>query len=729
MTSASLTGIPGLTLDASSLTLKVNTASGTYGASVNAAPLNWSTALDLDSNGHFGQAADQLTVGGTGINLSGALLAATGTAHLNLFGFVDGTVSFSFQQQTVDVDVNGDGAIDLADTNGHWARGPPGTDPGPDLHNATLTTLGLVIPVGGSLTIGAGGVGFTVSGGSLALAAITPAANPPTTPASGSRSPPRSRTAPSAASRASPSPSRASASRSPRRAAPTPIRRNSNVFTAQPLDWSKAVGGAPVAIDVPTPTGTVHQTISYTDNVFEVTGTATVDLFGIVSGTIGFAFSTKTVTGVNLGGSNGTLASGTLTTLAVTASNVFVGAGGIGFQVSGGSFVLAYLTDGGSRSWTAIEGSLTGGSLTGIPGVTLSVATLAVETNSASGAGDSALNWSTVFPGLVVTDAGGTDHPVDIGGNVSLSISGTGATVGLFGIVSGTTDFSLTKSTVTGTNLGGVTGLSSATLTTIGLSHASITLGAGGVGFAVTGGALTVAILSPTATTDARRWTAVSATIGSASLTGIPGVTLTATALEIDVNQASGTGATPLDWTHVPGAPVSFSGALLEIAGTADIAIGTFVFVHGSFVFETGGDVFVTPAGTTQTVHVSLLEIGIGDASVFAGIGATRLERRGRNRRLALARHARPRADEGDRRLGPQLLRGECERRRGARRRSRASRSTARSRFRSTRRRPAPPSTSRSSLPGSSRSRPPPGRARRPSTSRSPAGCSRSPAR
>ncbi len=73
----------------------------------------------------------------------------------------------------------------------------------------------------------------------------------------------------------------------------------------------------------------------------------------------------------------------------------------------------------------------------------------------------------------------------------------------------------------------------------------------------------------------------------------------------------------------MPGAPVAFTGRLLEIAGTADIGIGSFVFVHGSFVFETGGDVFVTPSGTTQTVHVSLLEIGVGDASVFAGVGAS----------------------------------------------------------------------------------------------------------
>ncbi|HVP75835.1 MAG TPA: hypothetical protein VMS63_07420, partial [Gaiellaceae bacterium] len=626
VTSASLVGIPGLTLDASSLTLKVNTASGTYGSSHTvAAPLNWTTALDLDSNGHFGQSADQLTVGSTGINLSGALLAATGTAHLRLFdGFVDGTVSFSFQQQTVSVDVDGDGTITQAGSDGSWARGPPG--PGPDLESATLTTIGIVIPVGHPLTIGAGGVGFSVASGSLSLAAISPIDTTNDTRswlaltgqiANGTFSGITGVTLTvtslgidlNQASGAYTDPT------------------NGHVFDAQPLDWTKDVGTdtggtfthSPVSITTPTPTGPVTQTITDTTGTFEVTGVATVDLFGIVSGTIGFAFSTKTVTNVDLG-TNGTLASGTLTTIAVTASNVFVGAGGIGFQVSGGTFALAYLTDGGSRSWTAIEGSLTGGALTGIPGVTLSVGSLTVETNSATGADP--IDWSTAFPGLVVTDALGGSHPIDISGDLSLSVSGTGATVDLFGLVSGTTDFSLTKSTVTGTNLGGVAGLSSATLTTIGLSNASITLGTSDVGFSVTGGSLTVAILSPAVTTDARRWTAISATLGSASLNGIPGVTLSATGLEIDVNQAS-TGATPLDWTQVPGAPVSFSGPLLEIAGTADIAIGSFVFVHGSFVFETGGDVYVTPSGTMQTVHVSLLELGIGDASVFAGVGAT----------------------------------------------------------------------------------------------------------
>src|SRR5665213_582100 len=49
--------------------------------------------------------------------------------------------------------------------------------PGPDIQGATLTTLGLTIPVGQSLTIGAGGVNFSVTRATLGLAVITPAAS------------------------------------------------------------------------------------------------------------------------------------------------------------------------------------------------------------------------------------------------------------------------------------------------------------------------------------------------------------------------------------------------------------------------------------------------------------------------------------------------------------------------------------------------------------------------
>ena len=130
--------------------------------------------LDLNSNGHFGEpTADQLSVGGVPIDLSGSLLQASGIAQISVFGFVQGTIAFSFEQQAVNVDVDGNGVLNLPTAGVAWARGPPG----PDLTDATLTTFGLRIPAGQGLTIGpAGGPGLTISSGSLALALVTPSA-------------------------------------------------------------------------------------------------------------------------------------------------------------------------------------------------------------------------------------------------------------------------------------------------------------------------------------------------------------------------------------------------------------------------------------------------------------------------------------------------------------------------------------------------------------------------
>ncbi len=111
-------------------------------------------------------------VGGIPIDLTDATFTVSGTATIQLFGIVTGTVDFAFQQQTINVDVDRNGVLDLPVSGTAWARGPPG----PDLTNATLTTLGLSIPSGQPLTIGVGGVAFTVTAGSLALAIVTPSA-------------------------------------------------------------------------------------------------------------------------------------------------------------------------------------------------------------------------------------------------------------------------------------------------------------------------------------------------------------------------------------------------------------------------------------------------------------------------------------------------------------------------------------------------------------------------
>ena len=413
---------------------------------------------------------------------------------------------------------------------------------------------------------------------------------------------------------------------------------NGHVFAAQPLDWTKDVGtdtggtfsSTPVTITTPTPTGPVTQTISFTTGALVVRGTASVNLFGFVSGTVGFALSTQSVS-ATVGGSS---FAASLTTLAITTTNLFVGAGGVGFQVGSGGLAIAMLkptASGDTRSWTGLSASLGNASFTGVPGVTLTVNSLNVVYNTGA---PGPLDWTTALDlngdgtfgdALVVTDANGGTHPIDFAASTPLQVSGN-ATINLFGLVTGTVGFSLTKQDVSNVDVGGGT-LSSGTLTTIGLTVSNVFLGVGGIGFTLTSGSVTVAILSPTAASDARRWTAVSAQLGGASLTGIPGISLAASELDINVNQASGAGATPLNWTTAFGGsitpPVAFTGSLLEIAATASLSIGSFVYASGSFVIESGGDLYVTPSGATSTVHVSLLEIGASNVNVFAGVGAS----------------------------------------------------------------------------------------------------------
>ena len=97
-------GIPGLSLDLTALTVSVNTASGSFddhaGHSGDASALDWTHALNLNGNATFGDpgtppSGDELEVGGSPIDFTGAFIQVSGTAQVNIFGFVSGTVGFT----------------------------------------------------------------------------------------------------------------------------------------------------------------------------------------------------------------------------------------------------------------------------------------------------------------------------------------------------------------------------------------------------------------------------------------------------------------------------------------------------------------------------------------------------------------------------------------------------------------------------------------------------------
>ena len=153
-----LTGFPsdfGLTIV--SLGLEVNRATGGIGGANLATPLDWTAALNLDRDASFGEDPDdRVIVNGEPLELKGDLLRATGIVDVDLFDFVTGRVGFAFESRTIDIDLDANGTVDLTD--------------------AKLTTIGLAILPEEGLDIGAGGIGFHIDGGTLAVAQVKPVA-------------------------------------------------------------------------------------------------------------------------------------------------------------------------------------------------------------------------------------------------------------------------------------------------------------------------------------------------------------------------------------------------------------------------------------------------------------------------------------------------------------------------------------------------------------------------
>ena len=546
-----VSGIPDVGLTVDDLTLRINEANGAYtnGATVDAAPLDWTTALDLNTNGTSGESpADQLTVGSIPIDLNGATLIVSGTANVQLFGMITGEVAFAFQQQTVSVDVDRDGTLELPVTGTAWARGPPG----PDLQNATLTTFGLSVASGQTLTFGVGGVGFSVSAGSLALAIVTPSASAHAagdgrswlaldaqiTSATFTGIPGLSLTVTGLTVEIN----RASGVYTDPTSSAAVSTQALNWTTSLDLDGDGVFGGTGDQLVVPIGGGgTVPIAFTGTTSL-KITGTATISFDSLISGTVGFALATQTVTGTNIGGVTG-LSSASLTTLAITATSLFVGWGTVGFQLTGGGLAIASLApstpDG--RSWLGIQADLSSGSLMGVPGLTLTVSSLQVALNTATGA--SPLDWTKVQTGgVAVLDANGVTHTIAMTGDTPLVVSGNAA-VDVAGLLGGSAHFVITQSTVDVASVG----LTGATLLTVTLSNLQLAVGTSSIGAQISAGTLTIGLLVPAVSTDSRRWFGLSSSGISASLV-LPSVTATVSNLSISVNEASG-GATPLDWT------------------------------------------------------------------------------------------------------------------------------------------------------------------------------------
>jgi hypothetical protein len=313
------------------------------------------------------------------------------------------------------------------------------------------------------------------------------------------------------------------------------------------------------------------------------------------------------------------LSSGTMLTIAGTGLNAFAGVNGTGVSVTGESFGLVFIHSGGFNYW-AVKSTQTGtASFTGLPsGVTATASNVSLEVNQSD-------NFNGTNNNMVVVDfsklPAANSQPAGV-----LSIAGSSVTInynqplleasatvnlnlGSYVIVTGT--FAIASQTISG----GLTLSNGTTLTgpvlTIGGTGVNAFLGttngSNRTGLELDGASFGLVFAQGTDNSATHKYWALQAQGGTLQVDGLPGLTVTATNLTVNVNQSDdGTGASMVvvDFTkvHVPSGQTSpglavatgsntsvyldYSQRTLSVGGAATIAWGTAVSLSGNFLFS-----------------------------------------------------------------------------------------------------------------------------------------------
>src|SRR2546426_2073192 len=259
--------------------------------------------------------------------------------------------------------------------------------------------------------------------------------------------------------------------------------------------------------------------------------------------------------------------------LLVGASNVtaFAGvngpatnAGAIGLSLTGVNFALALLTPTAPttgaatdlRKFTALKSTVASVSFVGIDGLVVSGTGLSVAVNQGSGTLNNSPSHDVVdFAGarkLTVNTGGGNHLDIDFSGSLGNLIQAEGTvTVDVFGFFHVSGNFAFEKSTETVHVAGDAPGTNiSVQALRVGVSGVNAFAGLNGgtaaaVGLSLTNVDFALALLSvsPPATgtaTDFRTFTALGATVGSASFVGLDGLTVAVVNSPVAINQADG---------------------------------------------------------------------------------------------------------------------------------------------------------------------------------------------
>jgi hypothetical protein len=445
------------------------------------------------------------------------------------------------------------------------------------------------------------------------------------------------------------------------------------------------------------------QTIIFDRAYFEVSGGITLNLFDFVDGSANFVFSKQTIdVDVDTDGifdpAGGDLDDAELVIFGLDTLNVFVGSGGVGFNVTGGQLGIAQIKPnseavdvGDSRSYLAVRAGLDSASLDGIGGLIATALNLSVDVNQASGAFDGfdaeALDWSAA---LALETGSGFGSVLDIGTyldspliedellidfNQELFQASGRFELDLFGFITGNANFAFAQQTVN-VELSSTETLADASMIIIALSDVDVFVGVDDVGFAVTDGQFGLAHIKSTVTGDSRSYLGIKASLADASLVGIDGLTASVSNVSVLINQASGDdgfglGAEPLDWSSMidlddtngldfndvvdPGQyldpavdlTLDFTGELFQAGGSIALDLFGLVAGSGDFVFRKQ-QVSVKLSDTETLSDASLIMLAMSNVNASVGINGVGFVVAGGTLGLAQIKPSSDDVDAGD---------------------------------------------------------------------------------
>ena len=436
-------------------------------------------------------------------------------------------------------------------------------------------------------------------------------------------------------------------------------------ITAGDISMQYADASTTVAAGTAISIGT--QSFTFVDGISPDSATLSIqgfsaDVLGLVtiSGDLGFVKATGDFT----------VADGTTSTqltgaeyLAVGVSNLTgsMTAGGVGLTLSSIELAMVLVEDDvNSINYTAIKASIGSASLTGISGLTLTVNSLSLlmnqtddaanpnkvldfaDTTSHSGDdGAAALSIATGSSSSVTIDLDGDEGSLlQLAGNVDFDVFGFVTLTGDFGFKTASGDFTVADGTTS-------TQLTGAEYLAIGATNTTGSVGAGGVGIALSGVELGMVLVSDD--DNSVNYTTIKASIGSVSLTGIPGMTVNSLSLLVNqtdddanpskvldfADTASHSGddaATALSIATGSSSSVTIDldgdeGSLLQLAGSVDFDVFGFVTLSGDFAFKTATGNFTVADGSTSTqlTSVDYLAVGGNISTASVGVGGVGL--------------------------------------------------------------------------------------------------------